>query len=88
MKTVTIDCTQFTTYDKVHRTIKNAGVEYEGENLDALYDALTSICTPTQINMCGFDLIPEALSDYAKKLKRVLADACEENSTVEVRFCR
>ena len=84
--TVTIDCTQFTSYDRVHRTFKNAGVDYDGENLDALFDALTSICTPTIIKMCGFDLIPKELSDYAEKLKRVLDDACEENQAVEVEF--
>ena len=53
--------------------------DYYGKNLDALFDCLTSITTPTAVLA-----VINAQDEYHKKIKNVLDDAQEENKNFGV----
>lgn len=58
--------------------------EYYGKNLDALYDMLTERCEDTCIGFFEGDERP--VSRYIHKVKRVFADAEQENPHLCVIF--
>jgi len=55
-----------------------------GGNLDALYDALTSV--EADITIVGFDWIEKTLAEYARGYRMVFEDAVRENLSLMVRF--
>ena len=59
--------------------------EYYGENLDALYDCLTEICESSIIRVEA--MMPRETAFY-QKLIRVMQDAADENSRLELRIAR
>lgn len=57
--------------------------QWYGGNLDALYDCLTQLGTPTKLRLVGFD----SLSSFSRGFRRVMEDACEDNPNFRVIFC-
>ncbi len=58
--------------------------DWYGENLDALYDILTSI--RARIDIYGWEDTKKALNGYFQSFERVCADAMEENPELLIRF--
>ena len=83
MKQIAIDCTGLGKED-LHRALAESldFPEWYGNNLDALYDQLTSISQGTLVVLCNFD----AADASCKGFKRVLADAASENPDFHVAF--
>ena len=55
-----------------------------GDNLDALYDALTDIAEDTVIKLLHGDLFEQRLGWYGRQLMRVLKDAVEDNDYLKL----
>jgi uncharacterized protein (DUF169 family)/RNAse (barnase) inhibitor barstar len=51
--------------------------EYCGKNLDALYDALTSLPEPTELTVTHFAGLERRLGDWGRRLRKMLMDASE-----------
>ena len=83
------DAARFTDPAAVHRTLQAvfADYEYYGSNLDALYDVLTSIPQAAVLQIAGWQAAETALGDYARRLRRTLDEAAEENENLTVEFC-
>lgn len=60
--------------------------DYYGENLDALWDILTTISQPLVIVLLNSELIYSNLEDYGRALVGVFAEAMEENPNIELRI--
>ncbi len=70
-----------------HEVIKNAVGDYDGANLDALYDHLTSTFEPKAYKLLNTALAPENLCDYAQAIVDTFTDAAAENDTINVEIC-
>ncbi len=53
--------------------------DYCGRNLDALYDALTSLPEATELTISHFSGLEARLGDWGRRLRKMLLDACEGN---------
>ena len=84
----TVDLRKARTRGRIHTRIKKAlgFPEYYGRNLDALYDCLTDVPSPCEIEVIGLELLPEELSEYASKIRLVFEDAAEEKAGMKVSF--
>ena len=60
--------------------------DYYGQNLDALYDQLTSVTEDTCLGVFCPPVEDTKLSQYLKRMKRVFRDAEEENPRLCVIF--
>ena len=58
-------------------------IDFEGNNFDALHDALGDICKKTRIDVVGTSNVHE---DFIGVLTRVLADSADENAKLSVLF--
>ena len=58
--------------------------EWYGGNLDALYDCLTEIAQPTEIEIGNMRALEAALGGYALAFGRALSDAEGENANLRV----
>ena len=56
--------------------------EYHGENLDALWDVLSTYDQPVQIRFVNTNKIAANLGDYGRRLIRVFQDAAKENKHI------
>lgn len=79
---VTIDCREIRTQEDFHRAFASALhlPGFYGENLDALYDCLTSICTRTVINLVGVERMLKELRSYGRAAVNAMERAERENS--------
>ena len=53
--------------------------DYYGRNLDALFDMLTDISVPTQIQLLYSDALILSLQTYGSEMLETFAEAAEEN---------
>lgn len=60
--------------------------DHYGNNLDALWDCLTSDFTPRRIVVYGVEAAVENLGLYGEAALRVLREAAEENACLQVIF--
>lgn len=81
-----IDGGQFTTRPQMHDYLQGliTGVSYEGRNLDALHDALASICTPTLITVQNLDTARNFLNGYVDRTVAVFVAAAVENPNLDL----
>ncbi len=56
--------------------------DYYGENLDALWDILSTVSEPTKIQLKNEDKLVYCLGDYAKSLLQVIYEAAEVNDKI------
>lgn len=82
MKTIEINLGNVRTREEFHEEVsqKLNFPDYYGRNLDAMYDCLTDIMEPVEINFYGVEKCRESsseMSKYIESLKRMLADASD-----------
>ncbi len=58
--------------------------DYYGENLDALWDVLSTISEPVKIKVVNRDSLYENLGSYGEAILNVFKDAAEENNNVNL----
>lgn len=68
-----------------HQYIKDklGNREYHGNNLDALWDVLSTYSQPIKIRLINEDMLVENLGEYGLSLISVFEDARNENSNIE-----
>lgn len=68
--------------------LKSEGLMSEecGDNLDALYDVLTSINEPVELVFSGLDDLESEMRDYLGALRQVCEDAESENPNFTVSY--
>ena len=78
MKTIRFDFSLFTDRRAAHGAMRAALGEYgyEGNNLDALYDALTSM-GDAEITLINTKTGRTLIGDYTEKILRTIIDAVE-----------
>lgn len=79
MKTVVLDGGVITCMEDVHTAFADALElpDYYGRNLDALYDCLTDLAEPAEVQLCDLDGLEAALGKRFDSLLLVLADAVD-----------
>lgn len=79
-----IDCANIDSRADFHREIAKelSFPKWYGNNLDALYDCLTDICTETRLILLNWD--PSA--SFARSFYSVLTQAAEDNPQFHVSF--
>ena len=80
----TVDCALITDRKEFHRILADtlSFPDWYGNNLDALYDCLTSISVETHLILNNWDVLPPAFRGF----KAVLDEAEEENSHLIVTY--
>lgn len=68
-----------------HLYIKNklGSKEYHGNNLDALWDILSTYNQPMRVRLINQDMLVENLGDYGESLIGVFEEAKKENKYIE-----
>lgn len=86
MNEIVITAEEATTRAEFHNVIaqKLSFPDYYGENLDALHDCLTDICSDTTIRIVGFEKMRDNLGNFAKSLSRVLKASADENPKLSI----
>lgn len=84
MKEITLNGAYMRSKRGAHIYIKEQldAPEYYGENLDALWDVLTSYSKPIKINFVNMDKSIGCLGEYGKSIIQVFQDAEEENKNI------
>lgn len=84
MKTITVDCATLETKQQLHAALKEAlsFPDWYGNNLDALYDCLTEVDTPTCLQLANWNHdLP-----IAPGFEDTFRDAAQANSRFQVVF--
>ncbi len=86
MKRVTINGNEVTIISEIHDILSEAlsFPEWYGRNLDALHDCLTDISEDTEIYISAYSRLEESMGRTAKTLRRVIAEASEENPHIKL----
>jgi len=81
MRIVTLDCTTITSRRELHRALAQTlrFPDWYGGNLDALFDCLTDLETPTALTLTGWHTLEEVLEEYGRKVLQTMQEAAEEN---------
>lgn len=81
MKNITLSAKKMRTKNQAHAYIKEemGFPEYYGENLDALWDLLTSEREEVEIVLTDSHLLEKNLGEYGEKLLETFVQAGEEN---------
>ena len=58
--------------------------EYHGENLDALWDVLSTYDQPIEISFINTDSLIEALGEYGESIISTFQEASEENKHIKL----
>lgn len=84
MKEILIDCTSIENSRQLHERLAELldFPEYYGKNLDALYDCLTELDTPTHLTLANFG----NLGPFSRGFGRVLIDSAAGNPNLIVSF--
>lgn len=88
MKITILNGTKMTKKKETHEYIKKKleFPDYYGENLDSLWDILTTISEPLVIVLLNSELIYSNLEEYGRSLVSVFAEAMGENPNIELRI--
>ena len=88
MKEITIDCREFVSRLELHEAFAQmlSFPEWYGNNLDALYDQLTSIGEETVVRLLYWEAAEAALERYAICARRAVEDAQQNNPKLRVIF--
>ena len=79
-----IDFSLFKDKKQCHEIIKKAVGDYEGTNLDALFDHLTSTFEQKTYKLVNTTTASKELCDYAQAIVAAFTDAAAENDTLNV----
>lgn len=83
-----VDLSDVTTRETLHDALEKALPlpEYYGRNLDALFDALTSLPEPCTILFANVSEARAAIPDYIERLREMCRDVQWENRNVQILF--
>ena len=83
---VAIDCSAFSTKAKIHEAFHQepAFPEYKGNNLDAMYDMLSSIGEQTELTVKNLSTWEAAPESYRTNIRKLLERADRENPKLTV----
>ena len=81
-----IDCANFETKARIHEAFHNepAFPEYQGNNLDAMYDMLSSIGEQTELTVKNLSTWEAAPESYRTNIRKLLERADRENPKLTV----
>ena len=88
MKELRLNGAKMTDKKTTHVYLKNELnlPDYYGNNLDALWDCLTTDFSPKYISICNSDILIENLGAYGESIIRLFKDAAKENDCIKVDF--
>lgn len=88
MKKTTIDCRGFVTRLDLHKAFAEAlsFPDWYGNNLDALYDQLTSVCEDTAIVLQHWTETEVTVGRYAICARQAMEDAQQNNPKLKIVF--
>ena len=88
MKEINIDCRGFVPRSDLHKAFAEAlsFPDWYGNNLDALYDQLTSIGEETVIRLENWAEAEETIGRYAVCARRAMEDAIQANPKLNILF--
>ena len=80
---IILDGAKVTDKDELHAIFREglSLPDYYGNNLDALYDVLSTYFTPVEITIVNRELLCETIPFYAERFLQVLNIAAEENDS-------
>ena len=86
MNKIVLDGEKMTSKKKAHSYLKHKldAKEYYGENLDALWDVLSTYDRNISIEFINIDKLMENLEDYGKSILTIFEDAQWENKNINV----
>lgn len=86
MEEIFLDCNKMISKSIAHKYIKEMLKlpDYYGENLDALWDLLSTKSKMISIFVLHEQKLYENLGDYGKQLIEVFKDAADENSSIQL----
>lgn len=81
---ITLNGKNMTSKKRAHEYIrwKLKSQEYHGDNLDALWDVLSTYDQEVEINFVNTDKLIEDLGQYGESIISVFQDASEENKKI------
>ena len=84
---VTLDGKKMISKNETHKYIKSQMniTGYLGNNLDSLWDVLSTTDFPLEVNLIHAEQMLEYLGEYGKALIKVFDDASKENSNIDFR---
>lgn len=84
MKTITLDGRKMKSREKVHEylKLKLSKKGYMGNNLDALWDMLSTYDQEIKIKLIYGDYLVENLEDYGEKILKLFLDAAKDNDRI------
>lgn len=87
MEHITLDGRKMQDKDTVHQYLKTVLYldEYYGNNLDALWDALSTSHHPLEIRLIYREEMLEQLGSYGESIIKVFEDVAEENQRIVFR---
>ena len=88
MITIRLDGAQMTSKKVAHEYLKKKLMlpDYYGENLDALWDCLSTDFSPKRIIFVNPEQMHENLSDYGDSILKLFAEIAEQNKATKVIF--
>lgn len=88
MKDITIELRDMDSADEFYKRLEEQFPlpAYFGYNLDALHDVFTEYSGELRISFTGADDAAALMPKFIRGLKRMCADAMEENNSLEFEF--
>lgn len=85
---IIIDCECFVSKEALHTTLKEKikNQNYIGNNLDAMFDALSSVNEPIYITFINVTAANCLLGDYFNRFVKVVFAAVNDNDNIYVTF--
>lgn len=86
MKALILNGRKMTTVERTHRYIKTrlSLPAYYGENLDALWDVLSTLGEPLYIQLINPHKLPENLGEYGTALLNIFMEANQANDNLHI----
>lgn len=86
MKICVLDGESITSRSQLHDILEESLnlPEWYGRNLDALYDCLTDMQEEIEVHLIQMPALEANLGRYAQLLLKVMRDASEENSVLQI----
>ena len=84
MRLILLNGKRMTDKAKTHKYLKRKlrFPDYYGDNLDALWDLLTTISEPIDIRLMNYDILINNLDQYGESIIETFKDAAIENKNL------
>ena len=86
MKAIRLDGARMLEREEMHSYLKRKLdlPEYYGNNLDALWDCLSTDSLPRKVIICNTGMLLDNMGPYGEKLIKVFVDVAKQNGCIEV----